>query len=134
MMYKKYLKKQYQVYLEKALQFYLFSGQMEITKLPDTLQERFRKNRRVAYSLIKTFVTEGEFKPEYMQYLNDELDELRSIESDFQKKLLIRPSEIHEIELSERLQMSFKDEKTGEWLLRYNRKTQELYHDLDSAH
>lgn len=128
---KKELETQHQVYLEKALQFYLFSGQREITKLPDTLQKRFRGNRQVAYSLIKTFIAEGDFKPEYMQYLNDELNELRRISPNSLKQLLITPFRIHEIELSERLQISFNDEETGEWQLRYNRSKQVLFHNLE---
>jgi len=129
-MYKKHLDAQQQTYFEKAVQFYLFSGQREITKLPDAVQERFRSNRRVAYSLIKTFITESEFKPEYMQYLNDELSELRNLPPGIQKELLIAPSQLHEIELSQRLQIGFDDEESGEWELRYNRKTKELFHSL----
>lgn len=131
-MFKKSLDTQQQAYLEKAVQFYLFSGQREITKLPDTVQDRFRNNRRVAYSLIKTFITEGEFKPEYMQFLNDELKELRTISHKIVKVLLITPSQLHEIELSQKLQMNFNDEESGEWELRYNRKTHELFHSLKS--
>ncbi len=129
-MYKKHLDAQQQTYLEKAVQFYLFSGQREITKLPDAVQERFRNNRRVAYSLIKTFITESEFKPEYMQYLNDELNELRNLPPGMQKELLIAPSQLHEIELSQKLQIGFDDEESGEWELRFNRKTNELFHSL----
>jgi len=129
-MYKKHLDAQQQIYLEKAVQFYLFSGQREITKLPDAVQERFRNNRRVAYSLIKTFITESEFKPEYMQYLNDELNELRNLPPGMQKELLIAPSQLHEIELSQKLQIGFDDEESGEWELRFNRKTNELFHSL----
>jgi hypothetical protein len=129
-MYKKHLDAQQQIYLEKAVQFYLFSGQREITKLPDAVQERFRNNRRVAYSLIKTFITESEFKPEYMQYLNDELSELRNLPPAMQEELLIAPSQLHEIELSQRLQIGFDDEESGEWQLRYNRNTNELFHSL----
>ncbi|HMB97198.1 MAG TPA: hypothetical protein VKM36_01840 [Balneolaceae bacterium] len=129
-MYKKHLDAQQQIYLEKAVQFYLFSGQREITKLPDAVQERFRNSRRVAYSLIKTFITESEFKPEYMQYLNDELNELRNLPPGMQKELLIAPSQLHEIELSQKLQIGFDDEESGEWELRFNRKTNELFHSL----
>src|SRR6056297_1356596 len=129
-MYKKHLDAQQQIYLEKAVQFYLFSGQREITKLPDAVQERFRNSRRVAYSSIKTFITESEFKPEYMQYLNDELNELRNLPPGMQKELLIAPSQLHEIELSQKLQIGFDDEESGEWELRFNRKTNELFHSL----
>lgn len=129
-MYKRHLDTQQQVYLKKAVQFYLFSGQREITKLPDTVQERFRNNRRVAYSLIKTFITEEEFKPEYMQFLNDELNELRDLPPGMLKELLIAPSQLHEIELSQKLQITFDDEESGEWELRYNQKTDELFHSL----
>lgn len=107
--------------LEKAIQFYLFTRQLKITELPEPLQPRFTHSGNVAYSLILTYLKEEEFKPEYMQFINDELNELRGVDPTLLEPLIIKPDEIDELELNKKVVLVFTDidEKTV-WKMEYD--------------
>jgi hypothetical protein len=110
-------------YLQKAIQFYLFTRQLKITELPEPLQPRFTHSGNVAYSLILTYLKEDEFKPEYMQFINDELNELRNAAPDLLEPLIIKPHEIDEIELNSKVLLVFTDiDNETVWRMEYEKE------------
>lgn len=106
----KLLNERDKILFEKALKFYFFSRQQDIRRLQSSLQKRLNYTGSVAYSLLITYIREGKFKLEYMDFLNEELKTLLSLDSNLFKKLHIKPGEIDEIELNEKIQLKFYDE------------------------
>ncbi|MEX0720200.1 MAG: hypothetical protein WD059_06000 [Balneolaceae bacterium] len=98
------------ILLEKAMKFYFFSRQQDVRKLNSELQERLNYSGQVAYSLIITFLNEGNLKIEYMDFLNEEIKTMRSLDSKLLKKLLIKPQEIDEMELNQNISIKVFDE------------------------
>lgn len=113
----KLLNERDKILFDKALKFYFFSRQQDIRRLQNSLQKRLNYTGSVAYSLLITYIREGKFKLEYMDFLNEELKTLLSLDSNLFKKLHIKPGEIDEIELNEKIQLKFYDEDLGTDLL-----------------
>lgn len=98
------------ILFEKALKFYLYSRQQDVRKLNSQLQERFSYAGQVTYSLIITFIREGNLKLEYMDFLNDELKTMRSLDAELLEPLMIKPHEIDEIEFNQKFGLKVFDE------------------------
>ncbi|MEX2363552.1 MAG: hypothetical protein WD597_08010 [Balneolaceae bacterium] len=98
------------ILFEKALKFYFFSRQQDVRKLNSELQARFRYSGQVAYSLIVTFINEGNLKIEYMDFLNQEIKTMSSLDSALFEKMQIKPQEIDEIELNQHISLKVYDE------------------------
>ncbi|MCH2449690.1 MAG: hypothetical protein MK198_06035 [Gracilimonas sp.] len=102
------------ILFEKALKFYFYARQQDISKLNSQLQERFSYAGSVAYSLIITFLREGSLKLEYMDFLNEELKAMHRLEDEFMEPLMIKPHEIDEIEFNQEIALKVFDEDTGD--------------------
>lgn len=98
------------ILFEKALKFYFYSRQQDVRKLNSQLQERFSYAGQVAYSLIVTFMREGNLKLEYMDFLNEELKTMRGLEPELLEPLMIKPDEIDEIEFNQKIGIKVFDE------------------------
>lgn len=101
------------ILFEKALKFYLFTRQQDVRKLNSQLQKRFAYAGQVAYSLIITYIREGNLKLEYMDFLNEELKTMRAIDDEFLEPLMIKPHEIDEIEFKQEISINVFDEDTN---------------------
>lgn len=116
----KILNERDKILFEKGLKFYFFSRQQDVRKLNSQLQERFTYAGQVAYSLIITYIREGSLKLEYMDFLNEELKTMRSLDEEFLEPLMIKPHEIDEIQLNKEMSMRFHDEDSGQdFVIRY---------------
>ncbi|MBO6587246.1 MAG: hypothetical protein JJ953_14140 [Gracilimonas sp.] len=98
------------ILFEKALKFYFYTRQQDVRKLNSQLQQRFSYAGQVAYSLIVTYIREGNLKLEYMDFLNEELKTMRGLDSEFLEPLMIKPHEIDEIEFSQEISIKVFDE------------------------
>ena len=98
------------ILFEKALKFYFYARQQDVRKLNSQLRERFSYAGQVAYSLIITYIREGNLKLEYMDFLNEELKTMRSLDSEFMEPLMIQPHEIDEIEFNQEISIKVFDE------------------------
>ena len=101
------------ILFEKALKFYFYARQQDTRKLNSQLRERFAHAGSVAYSLIITFIREGNLKIEYMDFLNDELKTMRALNKKFLEPLMIKPHEIDEIEFNQEIVLKVFDEDSG---------------------
>lgn len=101
------------ILFEKALKFYFYARQQDVRKLNSQLQERFSYSGSVAYSLIITFIREGNLKLEYMDFLNEELKTMHGLDDELLEPLMIKPHEIDEIEFNEEIAIKVFDEDTG---------------------
>ncbi|MDR9415762.1 MAG: hypothetical protein RI564_05730 [Gracilimonas sp.] len=106
----KILNERDKILFEKGLKFYFFSRQQDVRKLNSQLQERFRYAGQVAYSLIITYIREGNLKLEYMDFLNEEIKKMRGLDAEFTEPLMIKPNEIDEIQLNKEMSLQFYDE------------------------
>jgi len=112
---------------EKAIKFYFFSRQKGIKKLPDKITARFKHNGHVAYSLIIKYLEDQKFHVEYMDYLNREIRELLSADTDVWEPLQIAPQYIDDIQLQDPTSLSWTDEQEGKnFELRYRPTSGEL--------
>ncbi|MFN1834512.1 hypothetical protein AB2B38_004565 [Balneola sp. MJW-20] len=111
--YTKILNDRDKILFEKALKFYFFSRQQDANKLNSELRERFRYAGQVAYSLIITYLKEDRLRIEYMDFLNDEIKTLRSVDADLLKQLMIQPDEIDEIEFNQSVSIKVHDMDEG---------------------
>lgn len=117
---------------EKAIKFYLFTRHIKRDSLPDELRDRFTHSGNVAYSLLIRFVEEGRFLLEYMEYINDELAELRRADPESLSMLQIPPGDIEEIELQQEVPLRFTDaESQKTYYLLYYPKKQVLKYFID---
>lgn len=98
------------ILFEKALKFYFYARQQDVGKLNSQLQQRFSYAGQVAYSLIITYIREGNLKLEYMDFLNEELKTMRGLDSEFLEPLMIKPHEIDEIEFNQEISIKVFDE------------------------
>jgi hypothetical protein len=98
------------ILFEKALKFYFYTRQQDVRKLNSQLQQRFSYAGQVAYSLIITYIREGNLKLEYMDFLNEELKTMRRLGSEFLEPLMIQPHEIDEIEFNQEISIKVFDE------------------------
>ncbi|WP_421775378.1 hypothetical protein [Gracilimonas sp.] len=98
------------ILFEKALKFYFYTRQQDVRKLNSQLQQRFSYAGQVAYSLIITYIREGNLKLEYMDFLNEELKTMRGLDSQFLEPLMIKPHEIDEIEFNQEISIKVFDE------------------------
>ncbi|WP_409029154.1 hypothetical protein [Gracilimonas sediminicola] len=98
------------ILFEKALKFYFYTRQQDVRKLNSQLQQRFSYAGQVAYSLIVTYIREGNLKLEYMDFLNEELKTMRGLDSEFLEPLMIKPHEIDEIEFNQKISIKVFDE------------------------
>ncbi len=119
----KILNERDKILFEKALKFYFYARQQDVRKLNSQLRKRFAYAGQVAYSLMITYLREGNLKLEYMDFLNEELKTMRGLDKELLEPLMIKPHEIDEIELKEKLSLKFYDEDEGKDIrLSYNPK------------
>ncbi|SMO45061.1 hypothetical protein [Gracilimonas mengyeensis] len=109
----KILNERDKILFEKALKFYFYARQQDVRKLNSQLQERFKYAGQVAYSLIITYLREGSLKLEYMDFLNEELKTMYGLDQKLLEPLMIKPSEIDEIEFNQEVSIKFFDEDEG---------------------
>lgn len=102
------------ILFEKAIKFYLFARQVDAKRLSKDLAERLHYSGSVAYSLIFTFAKTRSLKIEYMDFLNEELKRMLSVERKIYDKLQIKPDEIDAIQLMKETKLSFFDEDEQE--------------------
>lgn len=98
------------ILFEKAMKFYFYTRQQDVRKLNSKLQQRFSYAGQVAYSLIITFIREGSLKLEYMDFLNEELKTMQSLNDELLEPLMIQPHEIDEIEFNQEITLKVYDE------------------------
>ncbi|MEX0844903.1 MAG: hypothetical protein WD022_06460 [Balneolaceae bacterium] len=98
------------ILFEKALKLYFYARQQDVRKLNSQLRERFSYAGQVAYSLIITYIREGNLKLEYMDFLNEEIKTMRSLDAEFLDPLMIKPREIDEIEFNQEIIIKVFDE------------------------
>lgn len=98
------------VLFEKALKVYIFSRQQGVSNLEPDLKERLSYSGTIAYSLIITFLKKGTLRIEYMDFLNEELKKLNTVEESFFKALQVLPNEIDEISIHNDFSLAFFDE------------------------
>lgn len=109
------------ILFEKALKFYFYARQQDVHKLNSQLQQRFAYAGQVAYSLIITYLREGNLKLEYMDFLNEELKTMYGLDQKLLEPLMINPREIDEIEFNEEVSLKFYDEDLEQnVMVRYN--------------
>ena len=106
-------------FMVKAIKFYLFSRQMNRDEYHEELRERMIHDGNVAFSLLTTYVDEGRFALEYMEFINDEIKTLRTLPGSILNSLTIPPGHIGDIELQEQVKLSFTDSDAGirYWLI-----------------
>ncbi|MTI89142.1 MAG: hypothetical protein FH748_14390 [Balneolaceae bacterium] len=104
------------VLFDKAIKFYFFSRQQDIKKLNSAFQKRLSYSGQVAYSLIITYMREGVLKLEYMDFLNEELKTLLQVDPSHFESLHIKPDEIDEIELNQKVTIKVFDEDANKEL------------------
>jgi len=116
-------------FMVKAIKFYLFSRQMNRDQYHDELRDRMIHDGNVAFSLLTTYVDEGRFALEYMEFINDEIKTLRTLPESILNSLTIPPRHIDDIELQEQVKLSFTDSDAGTkyWLI-YIPEQQQLYY------
>lgn len=95
---------------EKAIKYYFFARQQDISKLNSSLAKRVSYAGSVAYSMIITFIREDNLKIEYMDFLNEELKKYQSLDSNAFIHLQVKPHEIDEIELGQKVSFGVYDE------------------------
>lgn len=98
------------ILFEKALKLYFYSRQQDVKRLNSKIRERFSYAGQVAYSLIITYIREGDLKLEYMDFLNEELKTMRGLDDEFLEPLMIKPHEIDEIEFNQIITIKVFDE------------------------
>jgi hypothetical protein len=98
------------ILFEKALKLYFYLRQQDVRKLNSQIRDRFTYAGQVAYSLIITYISEGNLKMEYMDFLNEELKTMRGLDTEFLKPLMIKPHEIDEIEFNQEIALTVFDE------------------------
>jgi hypothetical protein len=114
------------ILFEKALKFYFYTRQQDVSKLNSELQHRFSYAGKVAYSLIITFIKEGRLRLEYMDFLNEELKTMRNLKDSLLEPLMIKPHEIDEIEFNQTITITVFDEDSATNLrILYNPDTAE---------
>jgi hypothetical protein len=98
------------ILFEKALKFYFYARQQDVRRLNSQIRERFTYAGQVAYSLIITYIREGNLKLEYMDFLNEELKTMLGLDAEFLEPLMIKPHEIDEIEFNQEISIKVFDE------------------------
>lgn len=102
--------------IKKAIKLYFFLKHKPHDMLEGELPGRFTQASHVVFSLFRAFTREGDLKPEYLNFLNDELNSWCRMEDKHWKILDIRPHDVDEIELADRVPVKFYDEENGETL------------------
>jgi hypothetical protein len=95
---------------DNALKLYIFFRHIPLKDLNTDLQDRFRHDGNVVYSLIIDYVRNEKFSFEYFEFLNEELKKLSQLDKSFFKDFTILPTEIKEMELSDRVPLKFTDD------------------------
>lgn len=109
----KFLTGNNKVFFEKALQLYIFFRHVPLKDMQKDLRDRFNYDGNVVYSLITGYLEKDELSFEYMSYLNDELKTLSKLDAEYFNNFTILPSEIGEIELMDKVPLTFTDEENG---------------------
>lgn len=94
----------------RALQLYIFVHHVPHKKLPDELAAQLRHTSNAVYSLIFNWLKDGKPSLEYMEFLNDKVNELRKLGLEQAAHFEIPPAQLHHIELQQIVRMRFLDE------------------------
>ncbi len=100
----------------KAVKLYFFVNHVRHDDLPDELQSRFPHCSNVIYSLIRGYMDQEKLQIEYLEFLNEEIVSWLKADSNLFNSFQIKPTEIDEIELGEKVPLQFHDGETGERL------------------
>ena len=95
---------------ERALQLYIFVHHMPHDKLPPELAEQMRHTSNAVYSLIFNWLRDGKPSLEYMDFLNEKVNELRKLSPEQAARFEIPPDQLQHIELQHIVRMRFLDE------------------------
>jgi hypothetical protein len=109
---------------ENALKLYIFFRHVPLRDLNKDLQDRFRHDGNVVYSLIIDYVQNEKFSFEYFEFLNEELKKLSQLNKSIFTGFTILPAEIKEMELSDRVPLKFTDEDNNiTYKIQYDKKS-----------
>lgn len=109
---------------DNALKLYVYVNHVPHKSLSDELAEQMKFCGNAVYSLIKNWLKDSKPSLEYMDFLNQKVDELRTLPKNKLNGLRILPHEIDQLELSESAKFSFRDADDEEVLtLTYLPKT-----------
>jgi GTPase len=109
------------ILFEKALKLYFYLRQQDVKKLNSQIRERFSYGGQVAYSLITTYISEGNLKLEYMDFLNEELKTMRALDDQYLEPLMIKPHEIDEIEFNQVISIKvFDEDRNADLVISYD--------------
>lgn len=97
------------VLFEKALKLYVFVHHKSHELLDAQLSEQLIHTGNAVYSLLLNWLRDGRPSLEYMDFLNEKLTELRSINHELRAQLKIQPEEVEELELSQSVNLVFRD-------------------------
>ena len=105
-------------FFEQALKFYIFSRHAEEPHISASLAEQLTYSGHIVYSLLINWLRDGRASIEYMDFLNTKLNELRALPEESLQGLEIKPNEINDLELTNRVRLQFTDAETEErcWL------------------
>ncbi|MCH8495871.1 MAG: hypothetical protein LAT57_09630 [Balneolales bacterium] len=108
-------------FFEQALKFYIFSRHVSVPHISVSLAEQLTYSGHIVYSLLVNWLRDGRASIEYMDFLNTKLNELRALPEESLQGLEIKPNEINDIELTNRVRLQFTDDETSErcWLEYY---------------
>ncbi|HKJ30768.1 MAG TPA: hypothetical protein VKA34_03020 [Balneolales bacterium] len=101
------------IFLEKAIQLYVFFRHVSPNEMPSDLAKRMKHDGNVVYSLITGYFEKNKFSIEYLEFLNDELRKLSKLDDSYFKNFTIMPTQIDELELQQKVSLSFTDDETG---------------------
>lgn len=108
-------------FFEQALKFYIFSRHAAKPHISAALAEQLTYSGHIVYSLLINWLRDGKPSIEYMDFLNTKLNELRTLPEELLHGLEIKPTQINDLELTNRVQLQFTDDETSErcWLEYY---------------
>ena len=126
---------QEQALFRRAVQLYIFVHHVGHEQLSGSLHEQFHHTGNAVYSLLINWLRDGKPSLEYMDFLNEKLNELRAVpQEDFRRQgVQIMPDEIHLLELQTEVRLRFQDEaREGDfYYLRYYPEKALCEHNVD---
>lgn len=125
-----------QALFKRAVQLYIFVHHVAHDELGEELREQFHHTGNAVYSLLINWLRDGKPSLEFMEFLNQKLNELREIpEVSFTRNgVEIMPAEIHLLELQKEVRLRFQDEDQEDltFYLRYFPEEGRCRHNITS--
>jgi len=119
---------------ERAIQLYIFVHHLPHHNLPAELREQLRHTGNAVYSLLLNWLRDDKPSLEYMDFLNEKLNELRQLSPELLMLLPIKPNEIHLLELQDTVWLRFQDEENEiTYHLKFVKAESCCYHNVAPA-